>query len=101
MKKIIIIASTDSPIDPINRELIRDTINRPPRPKRFSVTPRQEQPIESRKIFSPLDILNLLSEIEELSKFEIGLRPDGDGIALIVGNNAYTLLSDDAEMVIL
>ena len=68
--------------------------------RHFTVSPKQEQPIQSRKIFSLLDIVELLSEIEELDKFEVGIRPDGDGVLLVIGNNTYEL-SDDAELVIL
>ena len=105
MKKLILetITAANAP-NAVNKELVRqdnDAITKIVLKKRcFTVSPKQKQPIQSRKIFSLLDIVELLSEIEELDKFEVGIRPDGDGVLLVVGNNTYEL-SDDAELVVL
>ena len=104
MKKLIFHTITASKPSGINQELVKqddDAITDIRFKKKcFTISPKQEQPIQSRKMFSLLDIVELLSEIEELEKFEVGIRPDGDGVLLVVGNNTYEL-SDDAELVIL
>jgi len=54
---------------------------------------------QDKTIFSPTDLINILSEIEELQKSNVGLKPGQDGtLILIVGDNEYEL-TDRAQMV--
>jgi len=64
-----------------------------------SVTAGTGLTFQDKQIFSPSDLVSVLSQIEELQKCSIGLKPDQDGaLILIVGNNEYEL-TDKAAMV--
>ena len=54
---------------------------------------------QDKAVFTPTDLVSILSEIEELKKCCVGLKPSDDGILLlIVGNNEYEI-SDKTQMV--
>ena len=54
---------------------------------------------ENKAIFTPTDIIEILGEIEELKKSNIGLAPGQDNVLmLLVGDNQYQL-TDKATMV--
>ena len=54
---------------------------------------------QDKPVFTPTDLVKILSEIEELKKASIGLKPGDDGVLiLIVGNNEYEV-TDRTQMV--
>ena len=54
---------------------------------------------QDKAVFTPTDVVALLSEIEELEKSPIGLAPDDEGnLLLIVGDNQY-VMTDKTTMV--
>ena len=54
---------------------------------------------QNKPIFSPSDIIEILGQIEELQKCNVGLAPDKDGnLLLLVGDNQNEL-TDKAAMV--
>lgn len=47
---------------------------------------------QDKAVFTPTDLVAILSEIDELKKCTVGLKPGDDGVLmLIVGNNEYEI----------
>ena len=64
-----------------------------------SITAGMGTTFQNKAVFTPTDLVSILSEIEELKKCNIGLKPGDDGILiLIVGNSEYEI-TDQAQMV--
>ena len=54
---------------------------------------------QNKAVFSPSDVVSLISQIEELQKCQIGLKPGEDNVLmLIVGDNEYQM-TDRTQMV--
>jgi len=54
---------------------------------------------QDKVVFTPSDLITILSQIEELEKSNIGFKPGDNGVlVLIVGDNEYEI-TDKAQMV--